>query len=94
MFCEKGEFNDSIEDIKKYIVDNGGICFLVVRFSKLNKDYILMGKDYLDFIKNNDRKSIPIEYFEDKGYEIEISYSPRLDYLKIIDYIIGGMNGK
>ena len=78
----------------KHIVDNGGICFLVVRFSKLNKDYILMGKDYLDFIKNNDRKSIPIEYFEDKGYEIEISYSPRLDYLKIIDYIIGGMNGK
>ena len=52
-----------------------------------------MGKDFIDFIDNNERKSIPIEYFNDKGYLIEISYSPRLNYLKIIDNVIGGKNG-
>ena len=78
----------------RHIVNNGGVCFLVVRFSKLNKDFILMGKDYIDFLNNNNRKSIPIEYFEENGYQLTLSFRPRLDYLKIIDKIIGGKNGK
>lgn len=76
------------------IKDNGGIVFLIVRFVSLNKDFILMGKDFIDFIDNNDRKSIPLSYFEEKGYIIDISYIPRIDYLKVIDKILGGMNGK
>ncbi len=78
----------------KHIIDNGGIGFLIVRFSSLNKDFILMAKDLMSFLKNNDRKSIPLDYFLDNGYEINISYMPRLDYLKVIDMIIGGNNGK
>ena len=74
----------------KHIIDNGGIGFLIVRFTSLNRDYILMGKDLIDFIYNNQRKSIPLEYFEKNGHLIEISYIPRLDYLKVIDNIIGG----
>ena len=85
--------NHQTEHIK-HIVKNGGICFLVVRFSKLNKDFILMGNDYIDFLEKNDRKSIPIEYFEENGYQLTISFRPRLDYLKIIDKIVGGNNGK
>ena len=85
--------NHQTEHIK-HIVNNGGICFLIVRFSKLNKDFVLMGKDYIDFISKEDRKSIPFEYFTQYGYEIEIGYRPRLDYLKIINKIIGGKNGK
>ena len=76
------------------IKDNGGIVFLIVRFVSLNKDFILMGKDFIDFIDNNDRKSIPISYFEEKGYVLDISYIPRIDYLKVIDRIIGGTNDK
>ena len=76
------------------IKDNGGIVFLIVRFVSLNKDFILMGKDFIDFIDNNDRKSIPLSYFEEKGYIIDISYIPRIDYLKVIDKILGGMNDK
>ena len=76
------------------IKDNGGIVFLIVRFVSLNKDFILMGKDFIDFIDNNDRKSIPLSYFEEKGYIIDISYIPRIDYLKVIDRILGGINGK
>lgn len=78
-----------IEHIK-HIILNGGIGFLIVRFTSYNKDYILLGKDLFDFLDNNNRKSIPLSYFKEKGYEIELSYSPRLDYLKIIDKIIGG----
>ena len=76
------------------IVLNDGICFLIVRFSYFNKSFLLMGKDFIDYIDNNSRKSIPFDYFEEKGYDIELAYSPRLDYLKIIDRILGGQNGK
>ena len=79
----------------KNIIDNDGIGLLIVRFTKLNKDFILLGEDLISYLNNNDRKSIPIEYFEDKGYIIENGYIPRIDYLKIIDkiYDIGGYNG-
>lgn len=66
------------------ILDNGGICFLIVRFVEFNKTYLLFAKDFFNFIDNNERKSIPYDYFKEKGYEIEEKYSPRLDYLKII----------
>ena len=85
--------NHQINHIRN-IKDNGGIVFLIVRFVSLNKDFILMGKDFIDFIDNNDRKSIPISYFEEKGYILDISYIPRIDYLKVIDRIIGGTNDK
>lgn len=78
-----------IEHIK-HIIDNGGIGFLIVRFTSYNKDYILLGKDLFDFLDKYNRKSIPLSYFKEKGYEIKLSYRPRLDYLKIIDETIGG----
>ena len=62
-----------------------GICFLIVRFTKLNKTYLLMANDFLNYIDNNKNKSIPISYFDDKGYIIKDKYYPRVDYLEIID---------
>lgn len=82
-----------IEHIK-HIIDNDGIGFLIVRFVTLDKNYILMGDDLINFLNNNDRKSIPLKYFEKCGHLIELSYVPRLDYLKVIDNILGGKNGK
>ncbi len=69
----------------KNILDNDGICFLIIRFTAYNKTYLLFGKDFFDFLNSSKRKSIPIEYFETNGYEIKEKYSPRLDYLEIID---------
>lgn len=66
------------------IINNNGICFLIVRFVSLNKNYVLFGSDLLEFIKNEDRKSIPISYFEERCKNIELKYSPRLDYIKVI----------
>ena len=72
------------------IFNHNGIVFLIVRFTVLNKTFLLMGEDFLDFIKNNTRKSIPLKYFEENGYILKENYNPRIDYLKIIDSIIGG----
>lgn len=75
------------------ISNNGGLCFLIIRFNKLDITYLLLGEDFIDFIDNNTRKSIPVDYFKEKAFSIELKYNPRLDYLKIIDKIIGGRNG-
>ena len=62
-----------------------GICFLIVRFTKLNETYLLMAKDFLNFIDNNKKSTIPIKYFKDFGYKINEKFYPRVDYLEIID---------
>lgn len=87
--------NIHIHQIKhiRNIYLNNGIAFLIIRFNKLNKTYLLMAKDFLFFIDNNDRKSIPISYFEEKAYLIEEKYKPRLDYIEIIDKILEVQNG-
>ena len=42
----------------------------------------------MEYINNNDRKSIPLDYFKEKGYLIKDGYRPRIDYLKVIDSIL------
>ena len=80
-----------IEYIKK-VIKHGGIVFLIVRFSTLNKDFVIKGKDLINYIEGNERKSIPLSYFEENTYKIEIKYAPRLDYIKVIDKIIDEYN--
>ena len=67
------------------IYKHGGIGFLIVRFVKLNKTYLLYIEDLLSYINSNKRVSIPINYFEEKGYLIKEGIIPRLNYLEIID---------
>lgn len=78
------------------VINHGGICFLIVRFTKLNITYLLKAEDLKEFLNNNKiRSSIPKDYFEKYGKIIEEGYRPRLNYLRIVDEIYGGvLNGK
>ena len=67
------------------IYRHGGIGFIIVRFVKLNKTYLLYIEDLLDYVNSNNRESIPISYFEEKGYLIKEGIIPRLNYLEVID---------
>ena len=81
-----------LEHIKK-IIYFGGIAFLIVRFTSLKETYILLGEDLITFINNNNRKSIPLTYFKQKGFLVELKYTPRIDYIKIIDKYINEKDG-
>lgn len=78
------------------IKEHGGIAFLIIQFNNLNKTYILTIDDYVEFINNNDRKSIPIKYFDAKAHLVSYNLHPRIDYLSIIDelYFEGSKNEK
>lgn len=73
-----------IEHLRK-IVNHGGIGFIIVSFSSLNRIFLLDAKELFNFLDSNDRKSIPLEYFINKGKEMKITLRPRIDYLKYIE---------
>lgn len=73
------------------IYNQKGIVFLIIRFTTLNETYLLCAKDFLNFINKEKRKSIPIHFFRENAYIIKDGYKPRIDYLKIVDTIYGGI---
>lgn len=88
----KSETSFPINNIHKHQIDHlikienhGGIGFIIIRFSKLNRTYLLFLKELINFMNNNSRVSIPISYFEKCGHLIKEGLVPRIDYLKILD---------
>ena len=75
----------------KNIYNHKGIVFLIIRFITLDETYLLLAKDFLKFIDTNKRKSIPLNFFRKNAYIIKSAYEPRLDYLKIINKLYGGI---
>ena len=72
----------------KHLIDvkrHGAISFLIVRFNLLDKTFYLSTEKLEEFIKNNKRKSIPLNFFEEYGKIIKMKFNPRLDYIDIID---------
>lgn len=76
--------NHQMEHIKK-VVNHGGIAFLIIEIKSIV--YLLPGENLIEFIENENRKSIPISYIQENGYSIDYGYNPILDYLKIIDKV-------
>lgn len=73
------------------VVEHGGICFLIVRFLQINRTYLLLAKDLKIFLEKEKRSSIPLAYFENTAWLLDDGYLPRVDYLKVIDQIYGGV---
>ncbi len=89
----------SLANIHKHQIDHlikvknkGAISFIIVRFTSINETYFLTTNVLEEFINKNERKSIPLDFFKERGVKIEIKYSPRLDYIKIIDKLYFGGN--
>lgn len=74
-----------LENIKNH----QGISFLIVRFTKKKETYLLLEKELTEFLKQNSRKSIPLSFFKEKGHLIKEKYTPRLDYLEVLEQIGG-----
>ena len=90
----KSKTSFSLNNIHKHQIEHlvriekhGGISFLIIRFVILDKTFLIFTKDFMTYINNNDRKSIPLSYIEEKGFLIKERYNPIIDYLKVIDSI-------
>ncbi len=75
-----------IEHMQKVLI-HGGITFIIVRFKKIDKTFILPFKKFIFFYdraKNGGRKSIKLSEFEETAFELSFNYKIRLDYITII----------
>ncbi|EXJ22619.1 RecU Holliday junction resolvase [Alkalibacterium sp. AK22] len=70
----------------------GGITFVIIRFSTTNRVFLLDFQAVNDWWKQQftekGKKSIPLSVFEKEGYELQYTFSPRLPYLDIVDKLI------
>ena len=65
-----------------------GICFLLVRFSSLDRVFYLPFEKLNTFwerMNSGGRKSIALQEFEEHALEISPKYAPRIDYLQIVN---------
>lgn len=74
------------------VKNKGAISFLIVRFTALNETYFLSTEALEQFIKNYERKSIPIDFFRNYGTIIKMKYNPRIDYIEVINKLYFGGN--
>ena len=83
--------NISVHQIEhlKQVIKHDGIAFFIIEFAKLNQVFFLDAKYVINFYETSERKSIPYGQFLINGYEIKKGYSPRLDYLVILEEIYG-----
>lgn len=68
-----------------------GIAFFIVKFSTWNRHFVTPFKVIeagWQTMQNGGRKSIPLAIFEQSAFEIPLSYSPRIDYLKAVQLMI------
>lgn len=70
------------------IIKHGGIAFIIMRFSVTEEIYYLPAETliyYWEEMLSGGRKSIPKKDIEHEGEVIPLGFSPRIDYIKIID---------
>lgn len=78
-----------LEHIRR-IDKHGGIAFLII---KMNSAYFILGaRKIIEFVDNNERKSIPYSYILENGLEIKEGFRPPLDYIKGVDKLIKEMD--
>lgn len=79
---------NQIKELKKADEYNDIIAGLVVNFRDIEKTYFVDIKNVLDYMKETDRKSLPLEFFILEGIEIE-SKKIRVNYRYDIKTFIG-----
>lgn len=74
------------------VLNQGGICFVLLHFSSLKETYLLPAPYLIEFYKiDKGGKSMPLDYIQQHGYLIEQNILPSIPYLDIISKnLLGG----
>ena len=78
-----------IEHLKQ-IDEHGGISFVLLYLKAIDGIYLLESNDLVSYHNRskNGRKSITFDEIREKGHLIKEGYAPRINYLKVVDYLI------
>lgn len=72
------------------VEEHGGIAFLIIHFKQYDEIYLLEASHVKAFYERSltARKSIAYKELQEKGHLIKEGFAPRIDYLKVVDYLI------
>ncbi|MDC3413016.1 Holliday junction resolvase RecU [Aquibacillus sp. 3ASR75-11] len=74
----------------KAVINQGGICFLIIRFAAFDETYLFQAHHLFEHWDNQfkgARKSIKYEQIRENGYFIPFAYQARVNYLSIVDQV-------
>ena len=80
-------------DHMEAVLEQKGICFVLLHFSSLRETYLLPASYLIEFYKiDKGGKSMPLTYIQEHGYPIEMQQLPSIPYLEIIEQkLLGGI---
>lgn len=78
------------------VIQQGGICFVLLHFSSLKETYLLPAPYLIEFYKiDKGSKSMPLAYIQEHGYLINQSTLPSIPYLDIVSKkLLGGQSNE
>lgn len=76
----------------RQVVEQGGICFVLLHFSTLKETYLLPAIHLIHYYHSDQgKKSMPLTYIRKFGYFVEMNSFPSLPYLTVIEKkLLGG----
>lgn len=89
-------FKHQVEHLE-YVYNLGAIAFLLIEFPNEQETFYLPAEQLINLyhaMNQGGRKSIPYQYFKENAYLIKRTYTPIIDYLKIVDIEIEKRNKK
>ncbi|MET3557921.1 recombination protein U [Streptococcus rupicaprae] len=74
------------------VLNQSGICFVLLHFSSLKETYLLPARPLIDFYRiDQGGKSMPLAYIRENGFQIEAKGLPAIDYLSVVEKnLLGG----
>ena len=78
------------------VIQQGGICFVLLHFSSLKETYLLPAPYLIEFYKiDKGSKSMPLTYIQEHGYLVNQSTLPSIPYLDIVSKkLLGGQSNE
>lgn len=75
-----------VEHLEK-VLRHGGIAFFLIELARFSEFYLLPAEFVCRFYREKPRKSIPFSDIRTYGYVIKEGFSPRIDYLPVVDLV-------
>ena len=74
------------------VLDQDGICFVLLHFSTNKETYLLPAQHLIDFYQiDKGSKSMPLTFIQEHGFMIEMDRLPSIPYLRIVEqHLLGG----
>ena len=75
------------------VVQQGGICFVLLHFAKLSETYLLPALALISYYNiDHGTKSMPLSYIQENGFLVGKDQLPSIPYLDIIEQkLLGGI---